>query len=86
MQDKIQLVPIDLENRPAWYKEKVYSANKVKLYKCKLSSVIWVLHENILLHLSSLAIKSTYSTSRMEWKMKEESLINIDNFVDNAIS
>lgn len=29
LQDKIQLVPIDLENRPAWYKEKVYSANKV---------------------------------------------------------
>ncbi|XP_050250286.1 protein IN2-1 homolog B isoform X8 [Quercus robur] len=29
LQDKIKLVPIDLENRPAWYKEKVYSANKV---------------------------------------------------------
>nr|XP_023904007.1 protein IN2-1 homolog B-like isoform X4 [Quercus suber] len=28
LQDKIKLVPIDLENRPAWYKEKVYSANK----------------------------------------------------------
>ncbi|RWW57648.1 hypothetical protein BHE74_00035543, partial [Ensete ventricosum] len=26
---KIKLVPIDLENRPAWYKEKVYPANKV---------------------------------------------------------
>ena len=32
LQDKIKLVPIDLENRPAWYKEKVYSANKVKHY------------------------------------------------------
>ncbi|KAL8145750.1 hypothetical protein AgCh_003773 [Apium graveolens] len=29
LQDKIQLVPIDLQNRPAWYKEKVYPANKV---------------------------------------------------------
>ncbi|TKY62203.1 Glutathione S-transferase L3 [Spatholobus suberectus] len=29
LQDKIQLVPIDLENRPAWYKEKVYPENKV---------------------------------------------------------
>uniref|UniRef100_A0A1J3DCS5 glutathione transferase n=1 Tax=Noccaea caerulescens TaxID=107243 RepID=A0A1J3DCS5_NOCCA len=29
LQDKIELVPIDLTNRPAWYKEKVYSANKV---------------------------------------------------------
>ncbi|KAL4621327.1 hypothetical protein ACB092_06G219300 [Castanea dentata] len=29
LQDKIKLVPIDLQNRPAWYKEKVYSANKV---------------------------------------------------------
>lgn len=29
LQDKIKLVPIDLENRPAWYKEKVYPPNKV---------------------------------------------------------
>lgn len=29
LQDKIKLVPIDLQNRPAWYKEKVYPANKV---------------------------------------------------------
>ncbi|XP_043701029.1 glutathione S-transferase L3-like isoform X2 [Telopea speciosissima] len=29
LQDKIKLVPIDLENRPAWYKEKVYPTNKV---------------------------------------------------------
>ncbi|KAI3687926.1 hypothetical protein L1987_81630 [Smallanthus sonchifolius] len=29
LQDKIKLVPIDLANRPAWYKEKVYPKNKV---------------------------------------------------------
>ncbi|KAK9151653.1 hypothetical protein Syun_009962 [Stephania yunnanensis] len=29
LQDKIQLVPIDLWKRPAWYKEKVYPKNKV---------------------------------------------------------
>ncbi|KAL2345014.1 hypothetical protein Fmac_006299 [Flemingia macrophylla] len=29
LQDKIKLVPIDLQNRPAWYKEKVYHENKV---------------------------------------------------------
>ncbi|XP_020108614.1 protein IN2-1 homolog B-like isoform X2 [Ananas comosus] len=29
LQEKIKLVPIDLLNRPAWYKEKVYSTNKV---------------------------------------------------------
>ncbi|KAL3326791.1 hypothetical protein AABB24_037476 [Solanum stoloniferum] len=29
LQDKIELVPIDLQNRPVWYKEKVYSPNKV---------------------------------------------------------
>ncbi|KAM1489579.1 hypothetical protein ACFX15_031915 [Malus domestica] len=29
LQDKIKLVGIDLENRPAWYKEKVYPGNKV---------------------------------------------------------
>ncbi|XP_057483145.1 glutathione S-transferase L3-like [Actinidia eriantha] len=29
LQEKIELVPIDLENRPAWYKEKVYPPNKV---------------------------------------------------------
>ncbi|XP_034687409.1 glutathione S-transferase L3-like isoform X1 [Vitis riparia] len=29
LQDKIELVPIDLGNRPAWYKEKVYPENKV---------------------------------------------------------
>ncbi|KAK8942776.1 hypothetical protein KSP39_PZI008889 [Platanthera zijinensis] len=29
LQEKIKLVAIDLQNRPAWYKEKVYSGNKV---------------------------------------------------------
>ncbi|KAJ0246951.1 Glutathione S-transferase L2 [Hirschfeldia incana] len=29
LQDKIELVPINLKHRPAWYKEKVYPANKV---------------------------------------------------------
>ncbi|KAI4300206.1 hypothetical protein L6164_033607 [Bauhinia variegata] len=29
LQDKIKLVALDLENRPAWYKEKVYAVNKV---------------------------------------------------------
>ncbi|PIN16717.1 Glutathione S-transferase [Handroanthus impetiginosus] len=29
LQDAIKLVPIDLKNRPPWYKEKVYSENKV---------------------------------------------------------
>nr|AWW16528.1 glutathione transferase lambda 1 [Ipomoea pes-caprae] len=29
LQDKIKFVPIDLQNRPAWYKEKVYPENKV---------------------------------------------------------
>ena len=30
----IKVVPIDLQNRPAWYKEKVYPENKVIFY-CK---------------------------------------------------
>lgn len=29
LQEKIKLVPLDLENRPSWYKEKVYPPNKV---------------------------------------------------------
>ncbi|KAL6290807.1 hypothetical protein ACE6H2_008317 [Prunus campanulata] len=29
LEEKIQLVPIDLQDRPAWYKEKVYPPNKV---------------------------------------------------------
>ncbi|XP_035547484.1 protein IN2-1 homolog B-like, partial [Juglans regia] len=29
LQDKIQLVPINLQNRPDWYKEKLYPPNKV---------------------------------------------------------
>ncbi|KAG8380429.1 hypothetical protein BUALT_Bualt06G0014400 [Buddleja alternifolia] len=29
LQDTIKLIPIDLKNRPAWYKEKVYPENKV---------------------------------------------------------
>ncbi|CAA0836457.1 Glutathione S-transferase L3 [Striga hermonthica] len=29
LHDEIKLVPIDLQNRPAWYKEKVYPENKV---------------------------------------------------------
>lgn len=31
LQEEIKLVPIDLKNRPDWYKEKVYPANKVKV-------------------------------------------------------
>ncbi|XP_074368933.1 glutathione S-transferase L3-like [Apium graveolens] len=29
LQDKIEVVPINLQNRPTWYKEKVYPENKV---------------------------------------------------------
>ncbi|XP_048127849.1 glutathione S-transferase L3-like isoform X2 [Rhodamnia argentea] len=29
LQDKIKLVPLNLQDRPAWYKEKVYPMNKV---------------------------------------------------------
>ncbi|XP_058774709.1 glutathione S-transferase L3-like [Vicia villosa] len=29
LQDKIQLVPIDLQDRPSWYKDKLYPPNKV---------------------------------------------------------
>ncbi|XP_021891575.1 glutathione S-transferase L3-like isoform X2 [Carica papaya] len=29
LEDEIKLVPLNLRNRPAWYKEKVYSLNKV---------------------------------------------------------
>jgi hypothetical protein len=29
LHDKIKLVPINLQNSPAWYKEKVYPENKV---------------------------------------------------------
>ena len=29
LQDKIKLVPLDLQNRPSWYGEKVYPVNKV---------------------------------------------------------
>ncbi|KAK1562128.1 hypothetical protein Q3G72_006762 [Acer saccharum] len=29
LQDKIKLVPLNLQDRPAWYKEKVYPGNKV---------------------------------------------------------
>lgn len=39
LQEKIKLVPIDLDNKPAWYKE-VYPANKVW---CTLMSSIWPL-------------------------------------------
>ena len=31
LQDKIKIVAIDLADRPAWYKEKVYPENKVCL-------------------------------------------------------
>lgn len=41
LQDKIELVPIDLKNRPAWYKEKVYPANKVKSFFFLLCFMIW---------------------------------------------
>ncbi|XP_009140057.2 glutathione S-transferase L3 [Brassica rapa] len=33
LQEKIKLVPLDLGNRPAWYKEKVYPENKVPAHE-----------------------------------------------------
>ena len=41
LRDKIELVPIDHKNRPAWYKEKVYPANKVKAFLFSCASMIW---------------------------------------------
>ncbi|KAK9107337.1 hypothetical protein Syun_023348 [Stephania yunnanensis] len=47
LQDKIQLVPIDLWKRPAWYKEKVYPENKglsrevIPLYDGFGVSIMW---------------------------------------------
>lgn len=32
LQNKIQLVPINLLDKPAWYKEKVHPENKVDIY------------------------------------------------------
>ncbi|KAL9272517.1 Glutathione S-transferase L2, chloroplastic-like protein [Drosera capensis] len=47
LQDKIKLVPIDLQDRPAWYKEKVYPANKSSEHnKCILDSVTGTLLEH----------------------------------------
>ncbi|XVF88158.1 hypothetical protein PTKIN_Ptkin19aG0027800 [Pterospermum kingtungense] len=31
LQDKIKLVPLKLQNRPAWYKEKIYAENKADI-------------------------------------------------------
>ena len=75
LQEKIKLVPIDLQNRPSWYKEKVDSVNKVKLYICNIFFIYLDVNENVLLHLSSFEIKGTHSTSTMEWK-NERSIIN----------
>lgn len=36
LQDKIKLVILDRENRPAWYKEKINSADKVKYINANL--------------------------------------------------
>ncbi|MQM02532.1 hypothetical protein Taro_035292 [Colocasia esculenta] len=33
LQKKIKLVPIDLQNRPSWYKEQVYPTNKVRFVR-----------------------------------------------------
>jgi hypothetical protein len=48
LQDKIKLVPLDLQNRPDWYKEKVYPANKVNYIISIFSSATWMLCESIL--------------------------------------
>jgi len=39
LQDKIKIVAIDLADRPAWYKEKVYPENKVCLVNLFLLNV-----------------------------------------------
>lgn len=40
LQNKIQLVPINLQDRPSWYKEKVYPPNKVKIF-CIHELYLW---------------------------------------------
>lgn len=49
LQEKIQLVPIDLQDRPSWYKDKLYPPNKVHTIFILLS-YIFVLKSQILLH------------------------------------
>ena len=42
LQDKIKVIAVDRDNRPAWYKEKVYPANKVEylIALCCMRSLI----------------------------------------------
>lgn len=46
--DQIQIVPIDLQDRPAWYKQKVYPANKVDSYSSYLSQYHFIFILNCL--------------------------------------
>lgn len=53
LQEKIKLVPIDLEDRPFWYKEKVYPPNKVTISTTLSFSVCFS-------YLISLAVTLTF--------------------------
>ena len=44
LHDKIKIVAIDLADRPAWYKEKVYPENKVCLVNLFLLNIFMYRH------------------------------------------
>ena len=54
LHDKIKIVAIDLADRPAWYKEKVYPENKVCLVNLFLLNVFMYKDFKFFFHFSSL--------------------------------
>ncbi|PSR86643.1 Glutathione S-transferase [Actinidia chinensis var. chinensis] len=88
LQEKIELVPIDLENRPAWYKEKVYPPNKVTF----LNTIVNCLGIQSDVENSHLCISKCYcffmpSTKRcLHWStiMKSEESLDLIKYIDSC--
>ncbi|GMN39055.1 hypothetical protein TIFTF001_008288 [Ficus carica] len=92
LEDKIQLVQINLQNRPAWYKEKVYPPNKVpslehngKVIGESLDLIKYVdsNFEGPSLFPDASLIESVHTRDPNKKKFGEELLLYVDTFTGN---
>ncbi|KAL5725735.1 glutathione transferase [Ranunculus cassubicifolius] len=83
LQKEIKLVPLDLQNRPAWYKEEVYPLNKVPALEHK-NKIIGESLDLIKYLDSNFDGPSLYPKDAAKKEFVDELLNHTDTFTENA--
>ncbi|KAK7285120.1 hypothetical protein RJT34_19880 [Clitoria ternatea] len=87
LQDNIKLVPIDLADRPAWYKEKVYPPNKVGNLVPSLEHNGKAIGESLdLIKYIDANFEGAISLSKSKREFGEQLLASIDELTKDAYS